>query len=114
MQATMQMMRGYLVRPLDSRTTLLVLAILALNLVDGFATLRHLSYGAEELNPFMEALLRQGASRFLVIKHLLASLGVLGIAIHDRVRAARVALWILFPLYAVIVAYQAALFCVIR
>ena len=36
---------------------MLCLRILALNLVDAFATLRHLEHGATEMNPFMLALL---------------------------------------------------------
>jgi hypothetical protein len=101
-------------RPLDRRAMWLAFAIVALNLVDGFATLRHLHHGAEELNPFMLALLRHGAQPFLLVKHLLASAGVVGIAIHGRLRAARLALWLLFPLYLAIVIYQAVLFAFLR
>lgn len=100
-------------RPLGTRTGALVVAILLLNLLDGFATLRHLHHGAEELNPLMLWLLRRGNEHFLVAKHLLASLGVMGIAMHGEVRAARVALWILFPLYSSIGIYQIALFAYI-
>ena len=103
-----------LVRPLDPRTAALVMGILLFNLLDGFATLRHLHHGAEELNPLMLLLLQRGSEEFLVVKHLLASLGVIGIAMHGDVRPARVALWILFPLYSSIAAYQALLFVVIR
>src|SRR5437868_1662481 len=110
----MQAIRMALLRPIDSHTAALTLAILLLNLVDGFATLRHLTHGAEELNPLMQMLLRHSASAFLLVKHLLASLGVIGIAIHGHVRAARIALWILFPLYVAIALYQIFLFAVIR
>ena len=103
-----------LVRPMETRTAALVMAILLLNLLDGFATLRHVHHGAEELNPIMQWLLVRGSEHFLVVKHLLASLGVIGIAMHGEVRAARVALWILFPLYSSIAAYQVVLFAVIR
>src|SRR5690348_8886690 len=109
----MQAIRAAFVRPIEVQAGLLALAILFLNLVDGFATLRHVSHGAEELNPLMQVLLRRGEWSFLVVKHLLASLGVLGIAMHGEVRAARVALWILLPVYAAIALYQAALFGII-
>ena len=99
-------------RPLDLRITSLCLAILALNLLDAFATLRHLEHGAQELNPFMQALLHRGAAPFLVVKHLLASLGVIGIALHPGRRAADIALFILFPLYSLLAIYQIALFYV--
>lgn len=110
----MQAIRAVFIRPIDSRTLSMVLAILALNLLDGFATLRHLHHGAEELNPFMELLLRRGAGPFLVVKHLLASAGVVGIAMHGQLRAARIALWFLFPLYVAIVAYQIVLFQILQ
>ena len=110
----MQAIRIALARPLDAQTTALALAILLLNMVDGFATLRHLTHGAEELNPLMNLLVRRSAHAFVLVKHLLASAGVLGIAVHGHVRAARVALWILFPLYVAIALYQIALFAVIR
>src|SRR5207302_7065204 len=90
----LQILRSTFVRPIDVHTTTLAIAILFLNLVDGFATLRHLTHGAEELNPLMQLLLSHSAAAFLLVKHLLASLGVIGIAMHGRVRAARIALWI--------------------
>jgi hypothetical protein len=97
-------------RPIERRTLLLGFAVLALNLVDAVATLRHLDHGAEELNPLMHALLRHGAAPFIAVKHSLAAIGVLGIAAHPQAPAARIALWILFPMYAAIALYQTALF----
>ena len=47
----METIRRAIARPLDSRTAYLCLTILALNLLDAFATLRHLEHGATELNP---------------------------------------------------------------
>jgi hypothetical protein len=108
----MQSLRRTLVRELDARTTLLCLAILLLNLVDAFATLRHLEHGAEELNPFMLALLHQGARSFMVVKHVLASIGVVGIALYPGQRAAHIALAILFPVYFLLAIYQIGLFYV--
>lgn len=108
----METLRRAIVRPLDFRTTFLCLGILLLNMLDAFATLRHLEHGATELNPFMAALLHHGATDFLLVKHLLASLGVIGIALHPGRRAAVVALYILFPLYALLAVYQIALFYV--
>jgi hypothetical protein len=108
----METIRRAIVRPLDNRTALLCLAILALNLLDAFATLRHLEHGAQELNPFMLALLHRGAGHFLVVKHMLASAGVIGIALHPGRRAADIALFILVPLYSLLAVYQIALFYV--
>ena len=97
-------------RTLDGRVAFFCLAILALNLLDAFATLRHLEHGAEELNPLMQLLLHRGAQPFLLTKHILASVGVIGIALHPEKRAAHVALWILFPVYLVLGIYQIGLF----
>jgi hypothetical protein len=112
MEAILRSVARPLSRPLDRRTTFLCLAILALNLLDAFATLRHLEHGATELNPFMAALLHKGAGHFLVVKHLLASAGVLGIALHPGRRSAKIALYTLFPLYTLLAVYQIALFYV--
>jgi hypothetical protein len=106
----METIRRAIARPLDTRTATLCLAILVLNLVDAFATLRHLEHGAQELNPFMLALLHRGAGHFLVVKHLLASAGIIGIALHPGRRASVLALYTLFPLYGVLAVYQITLF----
>lgn len=108
----MDAIRRAMARPLDGRTTFLCLAILGLNMLDAFATLRHLEHGATELNPFMSLLLHHGAREFLVVKHVLASAGVIGIAVHPGRRAADIALYILFPLYMLLAIYQIALFYV--
>jgi hypothetical protein len=108
----METIRRTLARPLDNRTAYLCLAILALNLVDAFATLRHLEHGAEELNPLMLALLHRGARDFLVVKHLLASIGVVGISLYPGQRAAHIALAVLFPVYFLLALYQIGLFYV--
>ncbi len=106
-------LRRFFARPVERRVVVLGLAIITLNLVDAFATLYHLEHGASELNPLMQAVLRQGPVWFLAVKHTLVAVGVMGIAAHPRLRAARVALWILFSLYAVIAAYQLFLFLVV-
>jgi hypothetical protein len=108
----METLRRVMIRPLDTRLASICLAILALNMVDAFATLRHLEHGAEELNPFMNVLLRRGAHSFLLVKHVLASAGVIGIALYPERRPAQVALWILFPVYLLLGIYQIGLFYV--
>jgi hypothetical protein len=106
-------LRPLLVRQVERRFVLLALTIIALNLVDAFATLRHLDHGAEEVNPLMRALVAGGPVRFLAVKHALASVGVVGIALHPRGKPALLALWLLLPLYALIAAYQMILFFLI-
>jgi hypothetical protein len=104
-----QKMRALLVRPLGWRVTALCVGILLLNLVDAVATLRHLEHGAEELNPIMGWALDTGPLGFLVVKHLLASLGVIGIALHPGHRAAQVAMAVLVPIYSLLAVYQIGL-----
>lgn len=96
-------------RPVRHQRAWMGLAIILLNLVDAMGTLWNLSRGAEELNPLMSALLQAGPNQFVLVKHLLASAGVLGILAHPGNRASKMALWILFPLYSCIALYQVAL-----
>ncbi len=100
-------------RAIDRKTVALGLAIIGLNLVDAFSTLRHLDHGAEELNPLMQLALARGPMSFFGLKQLLASVGVIGIVAHPEVHAARVALLILIPIYALLALYQLVLFWVI-
>jgi hypothetical protein len=112
--APAQVATGPWLRPIAPRVLLVALAVLTLNLVDGFATLRHLQLGAIEVNPLMRALLARGPITFLLGKHLLASIGVIGIVAHSQHRPARILLyWGLLPVYAAIATYQVALFFVI-
>jgi hypothetical protein len=96
--------------PLPVRTTIFALAIVVLNLIDAFGTLRHLAHGAEELNPIMQALLDAGPVSFVLGKHLLACGGIIGILAHHRYPAAGFVLrWVLFPIYLAIATYQIVL-----
>jgi Domain of unknown function (DUF5658) len=99
-------------RPLGANIVFFCMAIVGLNLLDAFATLRHIEHGAAEVNPLMQALLRHGALRFLLVKHVVVSLGLCGIAFRSEERVARGTLWVLFPVYLVLGAYQICLFYV--
>src|SRR5262245_61191066 len=77
-------------RPIEWRRATLGLAVILLNLVDAFGTLANVDRGAEELNPLMAVLLGWGSGQFVVLKHLLASIGVLGILVYPGTRAARI------------------------
>ncbi len=90
------------------------LAVIALNLLDAFCTLRHLELGAIEVNPLMRMLLGISPLAFLVGKHLLAAGGVLGIVAQARHQAARQVLrCVLLPVYTAIGVYQLILFAVV-
>jgi hypothetical protein len=105
---------SFLSRPLQRSSLYTALAILCLNIVDALFTLRHLAHGAEEMNPLMDQLLQLGPLPFVIGKHCLASLGILGILAFDHTRAARLALrWVLLPVYLCVAIYQVILFLVI-
>ena len=98
-------------RSVDRTTLLIALAVIALNVVDAFCTLHHISMGAEEVNPIMKFLLDRGDLTFLVGKHVLAAGGVLGIVAHCHHGIARKMLrFVLLPIYVAIVIYQMSLF----
>jgi hypothetical protein len=101
-------------RPVAAQVALAALAVIALNLVDAFCTLRHLQLGAVELNPLMRILLESGPLTFLLGKHLLAGAGVLGIVACSRHRSARRMLRsVLLPVYSAIGIYQLLLFTMV-
>lgn len=101
-------------RPLSRASSRVALAIVFLNLVDAFGTLRHVAHGAEELNPLMERLMEEGALPFVLGKHVIACAGIVGVLLYSRYRIARWALELgLFPVYLAIAAYQIALLAAI-
>lgn len=101
-------------RPIPTAVLVIALAVVGLNLLDAFCTLRHLEQGAVELNPLMRMLLDHGPLAFVVGKHLLAAGGVIGIVAHARHTAARKMLrFVLLPVYGAIGAYQLLLFAVV-
>lgn len=98
-------------RSVDRTTLVVALAVIALNVVDAFCTLHHISMGAEEVNPIMKFLLDRGDLPFLIGKYLLAAGGVLGIVAHCQHAVARKMLrYVLLPIYVAIVLYQIFLF----
>jgi hypothetical protein len=101
--------KAVLWRTIDARQVRLVVAILLLNLLDAFCTLRHTSYGARELNPVMAELLGAGSLRFVTVKHLLVSLGVLAIVVRSDQPLARRALRAVLVLFACVAVYHGAL-----
>jgi hypothetical protein len=101
-------------RPIPTGTFIVALAVIGLNLLDAFCTLRHLQLGAVEVNPIMRMLLGISPLAFIVGKYVLASGGVLGIVAQARHSAARQVLrFVLLPVYMAIGVYQIALFAVV-
>ncbi len=101
-------------RPLPRGIVIVALAIVGLNLLDAFCTLRHLQLGAVELNPLMRELLALGPLEFLIGKHCLAAAGIMGIVAQAGHPAAhRMLRFVLLPVYSAIGAYQLVLFTVV-
>ncbi len=70
-------------RQISNKAAAMCIAIVLLNILDAFCTLRHLAHGAFEVNPFMRWALNLGPLWFFNIKHQLAVTGVLGICYHS-------------------------------
>jgi hypothetical protein len=101
-------------RQIPTGVFIVALAVIALNLLDAFCTLRHLELGAIEVNPIMRFLLGISPLAFIIGKYVLASGGVIGIVAQARHSAARQVLrFVLLPVYAAIGVYQLALFAVV-
>ena len=83
------------------------LVILASNLIDATLTLCAVEFGdAVEANPLMDVLLSRGVLQFVIVKHLLVSLGLV---LLWRLRArplARWGTWLVLPIYPAIVLYE--------
>jgi hypothetical protein len=85
-------------------------AVLVLNLLDAIFTLVYVTGGdATEANPLMEVLLAHGPLQFVITKHVLVSLGVLLLWRMRSHRLAKVGLWSVFPVYALLVLYHVSM-----
>jgi uncharacterized protein DUF5658 len=85
----------------------LVLAVLALNVFDGYFTLFYMSHGGQEANPVVDALIEWGQRPFLFIKCVGTGLALSFLVLHRNFRLGRVGLACAFVLYAGILAYHA-------
>jgi hypothetical protein len=99
-------------RDVDPRAALRVLAIVLLNQLDAFCTLRHLAHGASELNPLMADLAMFGGARFVVVKHLLVSFGLLIFVTRADRKLARWGLAAAFGMFTCLALYHGALMLV--
>jgi Domain of unknown function (DUF5658) len=81
--------------------------LLATNALDATLTLCAVEFGdATEANPLMEALLAHGPTVFVVVKHLLVSLGLVLLWRFRARPLARAGAWLVLPIYPAIVAYE--------
>jgi hypothetical protein len=90
------------------RLLLLVLAVLALNLLDAWFTLLFLSHGGKELNPIVQAVLDMGGHPWPFVLMKTVGIGILCgfLAITKHFRSARIGLWFVFVGYSVLLAWH--------
>lgn len=83
------------------------LIILASNILDATLTLCALEFGdAVEANPLMNVLLSRGVVQFVIVKHLLVSLGLVLLWRFRARPLARWGAWLVLPVYPMIVLYE--------
>jgi hypothetical protein len=86
------------------------LTLLLCNVLDAAFTVAAVGSGdATEANPLMEVLLSRGALEFVVVKHVLVSLGVLLLWQRRAHRLARAGLFCSVPIYSGLVTYHVAM-----
>lgn len=92
----------------------ITLGILSLCFADAFNTLQLIKNGAKELNPFMDALIRNDVQLFVMTKFALTSLGLLVLLgyrharILNRLKAKHLMLAV-FAMYIALICYQSFL-----
>ena len=94
----------------DWNVVLVVLAVLGFNVIDAAATLFFIKEGAAiELNPVADWLMSLGDHVFVWAKTLGIGLILAFLLVSRNFRAARVGLWIVFAIYALLALYHGVL-----
>ncbi|MEZ4216000.1 MAG: DUF5658 family protein [Myxococcota bacterium] len=91
---------------LGTRGIALALAVFALNIFDAFCTLVWLRRGGSEGNPIMDWALDAGDSVFLFQKCFVAAIWIVVLVVHKNFRLARLGLWSLLVVYALLAIYH--------
>lgn len=95
-----------------ARLLVLVLAILALNLLDAWFTLLFLSYGGRELNPMVQAVLDLGGHPwpFVALKTFGIGVACAFLILTKHFRSARIGLWCVFAGYSALLGWHLYLY----
>ena len=94
----------------DWNVVLVVLAVLGFNVIDATATLFFIKEGAAvELNPIADWLMSLGDQAFVWAKTLGIGAILAFLLVSRNFRAARVGLWIVFTIYALLALYHGVL-----
>lgn len=70
----------------DVKLLVLSLSLLLLSCLDAAMTMKLLSFGAVELNPIMDELLKQGTNYFIGIKIAVTALCIIVLVAHNRIK----------------------------
>lgn len=70
----------------DVKLLVLSLSLLLLSCLDAAMTMKLLSFGAVELNPIMDELLKQGTKYFIGIKIAVTALCIIVLVAHNRIK----------------------------
>lgn len=103
--------RGYYVDLYDEQLLAVATTIFALCCLDAFFTLMLLEMGAEEINPFMAALLEYGVQTFVYTKLTITGIGLVFLVVHaafwiaGTVRVSHV-LYVVLGSYVTLFVYQ--------
>ena len=106
---------AYFVDRFDALTLSMVVALLALTIIDGVLTIELIGLNSEEINPVMVHLLERGHTTFLVGKYILTAAGLPFIVLykHYPMFGSRFRVGYLLPvfigLYLVLLCYQCTL-----
>jgi hypothetical protein len=87
-----------------------VLAIVALNFLDAWFTMFFLSHGGEELNPIMDAVIREGTLPFVLLKSLGIGICVAVLTVAKNFRFARIGLGTVLVGYAALFGWHMYLY----
>lgn len=95
----------------DSHLLAVSIGILLLSVADAFLTITLLAEGAVEVNPFMAAVVYQGASVFAMVKLAMTGAGVMLLVMLARYRFMRVirvdvAMYCLLVVYLLLLGYE--------
>ncbi len=70
----------------DVKLLVLSICLLLLSCLDAAMTMRLLSFGAVELNPIMDELLKQGTKYFIGVKIAVTALCIIVLVAHNRIK----------------------------
>lgn len=101
-------------KPVDTELAILCFVILCLNMFDVFATLRHIEYGAEEVNPLMSALMHMGPIYFFVVKFVWVAFAISLFMLHPNPTRVRFFAWMLSVGFVALTMWHAVVFYYVR